>query len=852
MKFKNCIFLISFLLSSLPSQATTDPRPIFATDVYNGDGHLYIPTATPFGNRACIFDPFSIISYSVTTSDELAFVHGVTSPIQTQINSIGGAAISDLTNDVSATGPGSVAATVNSVGSSSAAHIHSAEVAANAATNANTPSTIVKRDSSGNFLANTITALLNGNASTASALFSSPVQCTGIQVAQGIQSSGNANCVTPTGGITVLTNDVSASGTGSVAATVNSVGGSSAANVHSAELLANAATSVNTVNTIVKRDNSGNFSASQIIASQIGIGTSSPNDPLEIDSPSLGGSFGNTQELFRLVTPTSNDDYLDFYKFRNANGGDWTTASTFIQQNVDGTPMGSIEFNPPGNSGGMQFNTWQGGTPLSVGNSGDVTLGGNLLAATTNTQNLGSSGDVWANIWATLFHGDLSGNSSTATALATTPTQCSGVQVAQGIAANGNANCITPTGGITQLTGDGVAGPGSGSQSLALTYWLIPAISASNAPPGSPVNGGRYVVLSSPSGVWAGNGNKIAVFTSGTPTSGGVTFTNFNNTSAVGNVLSYGNGNFSNNSATTTQSLQNNGDYFSFQLNAASAGQNIIVGVTHVPFSSGYAPSQIDFIMNFSPGGLIYSAENDANYVQISSSWVPSDIFKIQINAGSVAFYQNNTLLATDGVSPTFPLYGADTASLSSTGPTVTESYSLTGAGSWAYTTPPEGSTIDAEISGVYRYHSGAWIALQDAGANIVTSSITLSGVAITNVPSAFLGFSTGSLTSLVANEIIGSGKAPRAMTIENIVASAASFSCIANPVLTLYDCGTSAGTCTGGTAIGSVTLTAANTQTDGTVSSPSLAAGHYWAWEVASGTCTALNATGTAEAAMQ
>lgn len=61
--------------------------------------------------------------------------------------------------------------------------------------------------------------------------------------------------------ITALTSDVSASGPGSAAATVNSVGGSSAANINSAELLANAATPLNTINAIVKRDASGGFQA---------------------------------------------------------------------------------------------------------------------------------------------------------------------------------------------------------------------------------------------------------------------------------------------------------------------------------------------------------------------------------------------------------------------------------------------------------------------------------------------------------------------------------------------------------------------------------------------------------------
>ena len=51
----------------------------------------------------------------------------------------------------------------SAAGSMSAAHY----TLVNNATNANTASTIVKRDSSGNFSAGTITASLSGNASTA-------------------------------------------------------------------------------------------------------------------------------------------------------------------------------------------------------------------------------------------------------------------------------------------------------------------------------------------------------------------------------------------------------------------------------------------------------------------------------------------------------------------------------------------------------------------------------------------------------------------------------------------------------------------------------------------------------------
>ena len=77
-------------------------------------------------------------------------------------------AINQLTGDVTASaasGSQSKATTVVSVGGSLAADVHSAELAANAATNLNTASTIVKRDSSGNFVAGTITAALTGHAS---------------------------------------------------------------------------------------------------------------------------------------------------------------------------------------------------------------------------------------------------------------------------------------------------------------------------------------------------------------------------------------------------------------------------------------------------------------------------------------------------------------------------------------------------------------------------------------------------------------------------------------------------------------------------------------------------------------
>ena len=69
------------------------------------------------------------------------------------------------------------------------------------------------------------------------------------------------------GTITALTGDVTAAGLGTVSATVEQVGGVSAANIAAGATLANNATNTNAANAIVRRDASGNFSANEIAAS---------------------------------------------------------------------------------------------------------------------------------------------------------------------------------------------------------------------------------------------------------------------------------------------------------------------------------------------------------------------------------------------------------------------------------------------------------------------------------------------------------------------------------------------------------------------------------------------------------
>jgi hypothetical protein len=93
---------------------------------------------------------------------------------------------------------------------------------------------------------------------------------------------------------------------------------------------------------------------------------------------------------------------------------------------------------------------------------------------------------------------------------------------------------------------------------------------------------------------------------------------------------------------------------------------------------------------------------------------------------------------------------------------------------------------------------------------------------------------------SMLAVKLVGSG------SIDNFEAVAAfGFACTTNPTFLVWDCGTSA-TCASPTILASVTLTTANTITDGTISIPGLTGGHYLSMQYTTGACTSLSVQGS------
>lgn len=162
---------------------------------------LYVPKTTTVNGHA--------LSSNVTVTAADVGLGNVTNDAQTKaavvpntapaagqvlVGNAGGTAYAPETVSGDVTLASTGVAAVASVGGSTAANIHSAELATNAATNANTASTIVKRDSSGNFSAGTITAALTGTASGNATKVGSPTTNDIVTITSGgdIQDSGKA------------------------------------------------------------------------------------------------------------------------------------------------------------------------------------------------------------------------------------------------------------------------------------------------------------------------------------------------------------------------------------------------------------------------------------------------------------------------------------------------------------------------------------------------------------------------------------------------------------------------------------------------------------------------------------
>jgi hypothetical protein len=121
----------------------------------------------------------------------------------------------------------------------------------------------------------------------------------------------------------------------------------------------------------------------------------------------LNAGVGSSVALAEFYTTNTNGSYLRILNNRHAQGADWTSANTRIQQMIDVTPQGYIEFNPVGAQYGVAIG--QGGTEIMrLASSGNVVINATTASTSTTTGALvvkggaGIAGNVTsANVFAT-------------------------------------------------------------------------------------------------------------------------------------------------------------------------------------------------------------------------------------------------------------------------------------------------------------------------------------------------------------------------------------------------------------------------------------------------------------------
>ena len=274
------------------------------------------------------------------------------------------------------------------------------------ATNANTASTIVARDGSGNFAAGAITAssftgALSGNASTATALATGrTIGMTGDVVWTSASFDGSGNV---TGTATIQANSV-ALGTDTTGNYVQSVAngsyltGGGSASEGTALTLGVDATNANTASKVVARDGSGNFSAGTVTAALSG--NASTATTLATARTIGGVSFNGSANINLPGVNTSGNQAT------SGNAGSATvlqTARTINGVSFNGSANISLSLANLGFTGASNANYITNNNQLTNG-AGYTTSVGDITGVTagTNLNGGGSSGSVTLNLDSTI------------------------------------------------------------------------------------------------------------------------------------------------------------------------------------------------------------------------------------------------------------------------------------------------------------------------------------------------------------------------------------------------------------------------------------------------------------------
>ncbi len=363
---------------------------------------------------------------------------------------------------------------------------------------ANTASTVVVRDASGNFAAGTITAALTGNASTASTLETARTITVDGVVDGNVSFNGGANVtITTTYADADITALAAMAGTGFVVRTAantyaqRSISATASSGVTitngdgvAGDMVINVASATaNTGDALVLRDASGNFAAGTITATLTGNVTGDLTGTADLATSITAVANNSTDEttyLTFLDGPTGTQGIeTDTGLTYNPSSGLLTTTSVAanltgnvvgnvtgdLTGNIVGTTTTSKDLNPAADSTydlGTTSVRWQhiyadditaGGT-ITAALTGDVT--GNLVGTTSTAKNLNPAADSTYNLgtstvrWTNVYADNLN-----ASANATIAGNCDVTTNATVGGTLGVTGVLTASGGVSgNVTGD--------------------------------------------------------------------------------------------------------------------------------------------------------------------------------------------------------------------------------------------------------------------------------------------------------------------------------------------------------------------------------------------------------------
>lgn len=339
---------------------------------WSGSTGINLPLQT--ASRALVTDSSKNVISSSVTATELGYVSGVTSAIQTQLNAkqASGNYITALTGDITASGPGSVAATLATVNSNVGSFTYSsitvnAKGLITAASSGAAPEVPLTFSTGLTRSTNTITVNTSQNISTLSNLTSNGfVKTSG---GTGALSIDTSTYITGNQTIT-LSGDVSGSGTTAITTTIGS------AKVTNA-MLAGSIDLTTKVTGVLPLANGGSNKNMTAVAGGV-VWTDS--DSMEVSAAGTSGQYlksnGTSAPAFASFTAPT------VQKFTTGSGT-YTTAANVLYIKVRMIGAGG---------GGSGSSTVAGANGGNGGTGGNTTFGTTLLAANGGTGGQGAGG----------------------------------------------------------------------------------------------------------------------------------------------------------------------------------------------------------------------------------------------------------------------------------------------------------------------------------------------------------------------------------------------------------------------------------------------------------------------------